>query len=66
MAYCLIIFPDGSLKIYKSEQDQKSLSAGSRQFICSSNVTVQDLYIWIADGYKGLNTVREVLSCNRA
>jgi len=65
MAYYLVIFPNDSLKIYRSEQDPKSLPAGARQFICSSNVTVQDLYAWIADGYKGLNTVREILSSKR-
>ena len=61
MTYYLVIFSDGSLKFYRDEQDQKSLPAGARQFICSSNVTVQDLYVWIADGYKGLNSVREIV-----
>jgi len=65
MTYYLVTFSDGSLKIYRSEKDQKTLPVGARQFICSSNVSVQDLYVWIADGYKGLNTVREVLSCKR-
>ncbi len=61
MTYYLVISSDGSLKIYRSEQGQKSLPAGARQFICSSNVTVQDLYVWIADGYKGLNAIREIM-----
>ncbi len=61
MTYYLVIFSDGLLNIYKKEQKQKSLPVGARQFICSSNVTVQDLYVWIADGYKGLNTVREIV-----
>lgn len=60
MSYYIIIFKDGSLKIYKNKQEQTDLQQGARQFICSSNVTVQDLYVWAANGFKNLKTIKEV------
>lgn len=57
MSYYIILFKDGSLKIYKNKQQvQKS----ARQFVCSSNVTVQDLFVWIANGFENLKTIQEV------
>lgn len=60
MSYFIIIFKDASLKIYKKKQDQTDLPQGARQFVCSSNVTVQDLYVWITNGFKNLKTIKEV------
>lgn len=60
MEYHIVMHKDDSLKIYKNKHDQSKLPEGSRQFVCSSNVTVQDLFLWIADGYKNLNTIKEV------
>ncbi len=57
-----MLFKNGSFKIYKNKQSQGRMEQGARQFACSSNVTVQDLYVWAANGYKKLNTVREVES----
>lgn len=60
MEYYLVLFKNGSLKIYKNKQGPGRMEEGTRQFVCSSNVTVQDLYIWAANGYEKLNTVREI------
>ena len=60
MKYYIILFHDGSLKIYKDKPDKALLSHGARLFVCSSNVTVQDLSVWAANDYKGLNTIQEV------
>ncbi|MGB5218077.1 MAG: hypothetical protein WBN66_07235 [Smithella sp.] len=60
MAYYIILFKDGSLKIYKNKHDQTSLPEGARQFECSSNVTVQDLYDWAKKGFKGFRTIQEI------
>lgn len=57
-----MLFKNGSLKIYKSKQSRGRMEEGARQFVCSSNVTVQDLYVWAQNGYKKLNTVREIES----
>ena len=57
MSYYIILFKDGSLKIYKNKQQ---VQKGARQFVCSSNVTVQDLFVWIANGFENLNTIQEV------
>lgn len=60
MEYYIILFHDGSLKIYKEKQDKARLPQGARLFVCSSNVTVQDLNGWATNGYKGLRTLQEV------
>ncbi|PKN77974.1 MAG: hypothetical protein CVU51_16015 [Deltaproteobacteria bacterium HGW-Deltaproteobacteria-1] len=60
MEYYLMLFKNGSFKIYKNKQSPGRMEEGVRQFSCSSNVTVQDLYTWAANGYKKLNTVREI------
>jgi len=59
MKYYIILLHDGSLKIYK-DKPEAQLSQGARLFVCSSNVTVQDLSVWAANDYKGLNTIQEV------
>ncbi|KUG22711.1 hypothetical protein ASZ90_007508 [hydrocarbon metagenome] len=48
------------MKFYKDKQDHASLPQGARQFVCSSNVTVADLCAWIQNGFKKLNTIREI------
>ena len=60
MKYYIILLHDGLLKIAKDKQDKALLPQGARQFVCSSNVTVQDLYLWAADGLKGLKAIQEV------
>ncbi|HNZ10252.1 MAG: hypothetical protein BWX99_00875 [Deltaproteobacteria bacterium ADurb.Bin151] len=60
MEYYLMLFKNGSLKIYKNKQSRGRMEEGARQFVCSSNVTVQDLHVWASNGYKKLNTVREI------
>jgi len=60
MKYYITLFYDGSMKFYKNEQNPESLPVGSRQFVCSSNVTVADLCTWVANGYKKLNTIKEI------
>jgi hypothetical protein len=60
MEYYIILFQDGSLKIYKDKQDKTTLPKGARQFVCSSNVTVQDLSVWAAKGFKNTQAIREV------
>jgi len=60
MAYYIILFKDGSLKIYRDKQNQTSLPQGVRQFVCSSNVTIQDLSVWMTNGFKNLKTIQEV------
>jgi len=62
MNYYIVIFSDGSLKIFRVKQDKAFLPPGARQFVCSSNVTVQDLSDWVENGYKGLNTIGEIAS----
>jgi hypothetical protein len=51
---------DGSLKIYKNEQEAARLPDGARQFQCSSNITVQDLYVWANNGFKGAKAIKEI------
>ncbi len=60
MEYYIILFHDGSIKIYKDKQDKARLPQGARLFVCGSNVTVQDLNVWESQGYKGFRTLREV------
>jgi len=60
MKYYIILFHDGSMKFYKTEQNKTRLPEGARQFVCSSNVTVADLCIWISNGFKKLNTIKEL------
>jgi hypothetical protein len=60
MKFYIVLFHDGSYQIFKNRQAKSQLPNGARQFVCSSNVTVQELTIWVAKGYKGLNTIEEV------
>ena len=60
MEYYIIVLHDGSLKIYKDKQDKALLPQGARLFVCSSNVTVQDLHIWSSNSFKGLKAIQEV------
>ncbi|HPL68072.1 MAG TPA: hypothetical protein PLG94_16185 [Smithellaceae bacterium] len=60
MKYYIILFQDGSLKIHKNKLEKAQQQEGSRLFVCSSNVTVQELYNWESSGYKGLNTIQEL------
>lgn len=60
MSYYIILFPDGLIKIYKNKKDRTKLPQDVRQFECSSNVTVQDLYNWANSGFKGLRTIKEI------
>ncbi len=60
MEYYIILFHDGSLKIYKDKQDKARLPQGVRLFVCSSNVTVQDLNIWSSNSFKDIKTIQEV------
>ncbi len=60
MSFFIVLFEDGSLKIYKSMQDREFLPEGARQFKCSSNVTVQDLCLWLDGGCKKLRTIKEI------
>lgn len=60
MSYYIVVFDDGSFKIYKNKQDKSRLPQGARLFICSSNVTVQDLHMWVAKGFQGLQSIREI------
>jgi len=57
-----MLFKNGALKIYKNKQNRGRMEEGAKLFVCSSNVTVQDLYVWAQNGYKKLNTVREIES----
>ena len=56
MKYYIILLNDGSFKIFKNRQDTQN----ARQFVCSSNVTVQDLSGWATNDYKGFGTIEEV------
>jgi len=60
MSYYVIVRKDGSIRIYKNRQDREPLPKGSRQFVCSSNVTVQDLYCWIDNGCNDLRTIKAI------
>ena len=60
MEYYIILLHDGSLKIYKDKQDKAQLPQRARLFVCSSNVTVQDLNVWVSNGFKGFKTIQEV------
>jgi len=55
-----MLFKGGSLKIFKKKQDKSQLEPGVRQFVCSSNVTVQDLNVWASNGFKGFRTIQEI------
>lgn len=60
MSYYIVVSSDGSFKIYKNKQDKARLPQGARLFVASSNVTVQDLYLWASKGFQGLKTIDEV------
>jgi len=60
MKFYIVLFKDGSLKIFKEKQDTAQLEPDARQFVCSSNVTVQDLYLWVSNGFKGFRTIQEI------
>ena len=60
MTYYIILLQDGLKKIYRNKKDRAKLPQDARQFECSSNVTVQDLYHWAGNGYKGLKTIKEI------
>jgi hypothetical protein len=62
MNYYIVIYNDGSIKIFKIIQDKALLPSDARQFVCSSNVTVQDLFVWMENGYKGINSIGEIAS----
>ena len=60
MKLYIVVFKDGSLKIFKEKQDTAQLKPDARQFVCSSNVTVQDLHVWADNNFKGFRTIQEV------
>jgi hypothetical protein len=60
MSYYIILFSDGSLRIYKNKHDQTDLPKGARQFESSSNITVQDLYVWANNGFKESGAIKEI------
>jgi hypothetical protein len=60
MKFYIVLFKDGSFKIFKDKQDTAQLQPDARQFVCSSNVTVQDLHVWASNGFKGFRTIQEI------
>ncbi len=60
MKYYIVLFQNGSFQINKNKTDKASLPQGARQYVCSSNVTVQDLNVWVAKGYKSFGTIQEI------
>ena len=60
MKYYIVLFQNGSLQINKNKTDKAALPPGARQFVCSSNVTAQDLNRWTAKGYTGFGTIQEI------
>lgn len=60
MEFYIVLFKGDSLKIFKKKQDKSQLEPGVRQFVCSSNVTVQDLNVWASNGFKGFRTIQEI------
>ena len=60
MKFYIVLFKNGSMKIFKEKQDKNQLEPHARQFACSSNVTVQDLHVWASNDFKGLRTVQEI------
>ncbi len=60
MKYYIVLFQNGSFQINKNKTDKAALPQGARQFVCSSNVTVQDLNLWAAKGYTGFGTIQEI------
>ena len=60
MEFYIVLFKDGSLKIFKKKQDKAQLESDARQFVCSSNVTVQDLNVWASNGFKGFGSIQEI------
>ncbi|HNY50812.1 MAG TPA: hypothetical protein PLV50_10800 [Smithella sp.] len=60
MLYYIILLQDGSFKLYKNKHDIKKLPQDTRQFECSSNVTVQDLYNWVKKDFQGFRTIKEI------
>ena len=60
MKYYITLLHDSSLKISKDIQDSDLLPPEARQFVCSSNVTVQDIYLWSVNGFKGLKSIKEM------
>lgn len=60
MNYYIVLLQNGTIQINKNKTDKAALPPGARQFVCSSNVTVQDLNVWTAKGYKGFGTIQEL------
>jgi hypothetical protein len=60
MKFYIVLFKDGSLKIFKEKQDESQLDSDAKQFVCSSNVTVQDLHVWASNGFKGFRAIQEI------
>jgi len=60
MKFYIVLFKDGSLKIFKQQQDKDQLQPDVRQFVCSSNVTVQDLHVWSSNGFMGFRSIQEI------
>ena len=60
MEFYIVLYKDGSLKIFKKKQDKAQLESDTRQFACSSNVTVQDLNVWASNGFKGFGSIQEI------
>ena len=60
MEFYIVLFKDGSLKIFKKKQEKAQLEPDARQFVCSSNVTVQDLNVWACNDFKGFRTIQEI------
>ena len=61
MEFYIVLFKNGSLKIFKTKQSKSKLETDARQFVCSSNVTVQDLNVWASNDFKGFRTIQEIL-----
>ena len=60
MKFYIVLYKDGSLKIFKEKQDTAQFEPDIRQFVCSSNVTVQDLDACASNGFKGFRTIQEI------
>jgi len=60
MKFYIVLFKDGSLKIFKEKQNTDQLQPDARQFVCSSNVTVQDLHVWASNKFKGFSAIQEI------
>jgi hypothetical protein len=60
MKFYIVLFKDGSFKIFKDKQDTAQMKPDAMQFVCSSNVTVQDLHIWASNDFKGFSAIQEI------